>query len=98
MKFRPKEQAKLDKRRKMWSLFDWRWAFKRNKGGQYKTEYTSDEGKGYGYFRNNHSLKCGCWMCSIMIEEKRLEKKKIRSNGKNEVRELLKLVNGDDLK
>ena len=94
MNFRPKEQAKLDNRRKMWNLFEWYWAFKRNNG---TTEYTSDEGKGYGYFRNNHSLKCGCSMCQIMVEDKRLKKKKLRSNGKNEVRELLKLVNGNEL-
>lgn len=94
LRFKPKEKEKLDSRRKLWSLFDWGWAYKRNDGGKWKTDYTTDEqdGKGYGFFKKNHSLNCGCRMCRDRTEEKRMDRKKRRMKNKREVREIMKVI------
>ena len=67
MQLKPKEKAKIKKRRKLWATMGWYWPFKRNEGGHYKTEYTDnpEDSKGIGFFRNNHSLNCGCLQCSV---------------------------------
>ena len=95
MRLKSKEKAKLDSRRKLWSLFGWTWAYKRNEGGEFATDWTSDkhESLGYGCFKKNHSLNCGCFVCKIQTEEKRHKKKIKRIKNKNEVRDILKLVN-----
>lgn len=93
MRFRSKEKAKLDSRRKLWSLFGWYWAYKQGNEGE--TKYTSDENKanGYGFFNKNHSLKCGCSACKWEASDKKMKKKKNRMKIKNEARELMKVIN-----
>lgn len=94
MKFRAKEKAKLDARRKLWSILDWHWAYEKGK-------YTSNEkdGKGYGFFRNNHSLSCTDHaLCRLMLIEKKWERKRNRRNNKIEVRRLMQITyNSDEL-
>ena len=96
MRLKPRDKAKIDKRRKMWSMFDWYWPFKREDGGVYKTDYTSDKHRstGIGYFRNNHSLNCGCRMCQWRTEWKRIERRRLRQQNKSKARELIKVING----
>ena len=86
----------IDKRRKMWMIFDWYWPFKRGDGGRWKTDWTSDgnRSKGIGYFKNNHSLNCGCSMCRAMTSYKRMERKRLRQKRKNQTRKLMKVING----
>ena len=92
LRLNPKEKAKIKNRQKMWSMFDWYWPFKREGGGRYKTDYTSDKhrSKGIGYFRNNHSLNCNYRMC----EWKRLERRRLRQQNKSKAREIMKVING----
>ena len=94
MRFKSKEKGKLDSRRKLWSLFGWCWAYKRT-DGEHKTEFTSDkhESDGYGYFKSNRSLNCGCRWCKGYTEYKRHQKKVARIKNRNEVRDLMKVIN-----
>ena len=96
MRLKAKEKSKIRKRRKLWSHMGWFWAYKRNRGGRYKTEYTDSEedSKGIGYFRNNHSLNCGCAICRGRTAYKRLMKRKQRYQNRLKDRELMKVING----
>jgi len=99
MRFKSKEQGKLDSRRKLWSLFGWNWAYKRNDGGENKTAFTSDKhtSRGYGFFKHNHSLKDRCWACKAETAEKQHKKKIVRMKNKKEVTDLLKVLkNGSE--
>lgn len=96
MRFKRKEKEKLLSRRKLWSIFGWFWAYKRNDGGEYVTDYTCDEndGGGIGYFKHNHSLNYGSGQCKERTRYKRELKKKDRTKRKNKVRELMKVIKG----
>lgn len=87
MKLKPKEKAKINKRRNLWATMGWYWLDKN--GGQ----NDKNKSKGYGFFRNNHSLKCGCSCCKAMVYEKQYNKKQERNEGRKEVRNLLKVIN-----
>lgn len=53
-----KEYYKIKSRRKLWSRFNWYWAFNKDESGE--TQYTcnENEGLGFGFFKKNHSLSC----------------------------------------
>lgn len=93
MRFKRKEKEKLLSRRKLWSLFGWFWAYKKDNGDTY---YTCDEndGGGIGYFKHNHSLNYGSGQCKEQTRYKRELKKKARIKQKNKVRELMKVIKG----
>ena len=80
-------------RRKLWSIFGWFWAYKKDDGN---TDYTCDEtdGGGIGYFKKNHSMNCGCGMCRDETIRKRRENKSKRLKERKKVRELMKVING----
>ena len=89
MRFKRKEKEKLLSRRRLWSIFGWSWAYKKENG---ETHYTCDENDGgIGYFKNHHSLNCGC---RDQTRYKRKLKKKARIKRKNKVRELMKVIKG----
>ena len=95
MRRRKKEQAIIRRRKKLWSHMGWAWPFKRNDGGNHKTEWTSDEHEsdGEGYFRKNHSLSCKDHaVCRSMMEWKVRERRKERRKRKLEEKELLKIA------
>lgn len=91
MRLKPKEKAKIKKRRKLWATMGFHWPYKRAAGGRYKTEYTDDpeDGKGMGFFRKNHTL-CGCRICQLQKEEKRHKNKVARKRSKEEILQELK--------
>lgn len=95
MRFKRREKEKLLSRRKLWSIFGWFWAYKRKEGDTY---YTCDEadGGGLGYLKNHHSLNCGCGGCKEQTRYKRELKKKDRIKRKNKVRELMKVIKGQN--
>ena len=92
MRIKPKELARIKKRRKLWAIFGWGWAYKRTEGGREKTEYTDDpnQSKGIGFFRKNHSLNCGCVMCKWHTFEKRQRNKVARKRSKEDIHNQMK--------
>ena len=98
MRFKRKEKEKLLSRRKLWSIFGWFWPYKRNDGGEYVTDYTCDEavGGGIGYFKNHHSMNCGCGMCRDVTRYRRQENKSKRLKEKKKIRELMKVIKGQN--
>lgn len=95
MKIRDEELRKIAARRKIWSIIGWYWPAKRNGGGKYKTEWTDNpnDSKGIGFFRNNHSLNCGCSLCRGETFRKRMERRRKRHELKNEAKDLMKIFN-----
>jgi hypothetical protein len=95
LRFKRKEREKLLSRRRLWSIFGWFWPNKKDNG---QNDYTCNEndGGGMGYFKNNHSLNCGCGMCKDQTRYKRELKKKVRMKQKKEVRELMKVIKGQN--
>lgn len=92
MRFKRKEKEKLLSRRKLWSLFKWSWAYKKKNG---VTHYTTNESDGgIGYFKNNHSLNCGCGKCKEKTFIRRQNNKSKRLKNKKKVRELMKIIKG----
>lgn len=79
----------------MWSIFGWFWAYKKDDG---KIDYTCDEadGGGLGYLKNHHSMNCGCGMCKDRTTIRRHENKSKRLKERNKVRELLKVIKGQN--
>lgn len=98
MRFKRKEKEKLLSRRRLWSIFGWFWAYKRNDGGEYVTDYTCNEsdGGGMGYLRNHHSMNCGCGMCRDRTIIRRKENKSKRLKERKKVRELMKVIIGQN--
>ena len=95
MRLRPKEKAKLDSRRKLWKIMGWYWAYKKDED-ENRTLYTSDEndGNGYGFFKHHHSVSCDHHgICRLMLYEKKMNRRRKRKREKNEVREIVKIVN-----
>ena len=92
MQLKPKELAKIRKRRKLWATMGWYWPFKRNTNSRYSTEYTDnpEDGKGIGFFRKNHSLNCGCTQCSIRTFENRRKNRIARKRSKEEINQEIK--------
>jgi hypothetical protein len=95
LRFKRKEKEKLLSRRKLWSIFGWFWAYKKDDG---ITDYTCDEadGGGIGYLKNHHSMNCGCGMCRDETIRKRRENKSKRLKERKKVRELLKVIKGQN--
>jgi hypothetical protein len=98
LRFKRKEREKLLSRRRLWAIFGWFWAYKRNDGGDYVTDYTCDvaDGGGMGFFKKHHSLNCGCGMCRDETIRRRHENKSKRLKERNKVRELLKVIKGQN--
>jgi len=95
LRFKRKEREKLLSRRRLWAIFGWFWAYKRNDG---ITVYTCDveDGGGIGFFKNHHSLNCGCSQCKNMTMYRRHENKSKRLKERNKIRELMKVIKGQN--
>lgn len=90
MRFKRKEKGKLLSRRRLWAIFGWFWAYKKDNGDTY---YTCDENDGgMGYFKNNHSLNYGC----DETISRRSKNKSERLKAKKKVRELMKVIKGQN--
>lgn len=89
MRIKPKELAIIKKRRTLWAIFGWAWAYKRENKSRYSTEYTDnpEDGKGIGFFRNNHS-SCATWR--VRRFEKRQRNKVARKRSKEEINQEMK--------
>jgi hypothetical protein len=98
LRFKRKEKEKILSRRRLWAIFGWFWAYKRNDGGEYVTDYTCDleDGGGIGFFKKHHSLNCGCGMCRDRTVYRRQENKSKRLKERNKVRELMKVIRGQN--
>ena len=98
MRFKRKEREKILSRRRLWSFMGWFWIFKKKEGDKEIVDSTCDleDGGGIGFFKKHHSLNCGCGMCRDRTIIRRKENKSKRLKEKNEVRELLKVINGQN--
>jgi len=85
MKFRPKEKAKLDSRRKLWQTMNWFWINGKDPRGKSTGTNDENDGNGYGFFKHNHSLSCDRHaVCRLERFLKKLQRKRQR-HAKNKI-------------
>lgn len=92
MKLKNREQAVINRRRKLWSSMGWSWPAERNDGGRHKTRWTTNkhDAPGTGFFRKNHSLSCrNHAICRLQHEEKIRSRRRLRRQSKKIILEEL---------